>query len=287
LSLADLPTVLALLILVPGLLLVFIDVMLRLNDFPTKTDRRLYGVVGGAALWIAMVEGGRRLRRKQKDRCLDVISWLFPDLPVYEVGGVHFQLFGWISAGSVPEARVMLLSQNCHRGGRILSVDVPPQYGRGYAGAVPLTFEVVLGDAGVVMSVASCPLTSVAPKECFDVKARVVVKSSGRRVRLRHGFAPETPLMQAGEVVAALQHPVHLALSLARAGTRTEAPLVLVPAPELDALPWPTSMHHPVWSPNGGWQLEGASRELLKRLSIPYGSLRAEERPPDPRARTS
>ncbi|HLY11588.1 MAG TPA: hypothetical protein VKW04_19965 [Planctomycetota bacterium] len=270
----DVPTILALVAFILGGATVFIDVLCRLNDFETKSSfvRIMYWAFGFSVLWLAWVRWGGW--RRAKDRCLDVLGWLYPDLVVYEVDGVHFLVLGWISGPSTPAFRVLLFAQNCHRGSRILNLDLIAKYGSPLYGEEPLRFRVQLGDAGVLMGLATRALSPGPTKGLFEVKASVQVKTSGSRVRSRRGLAPETALMEVAEVMAVAHHPIHSLLSAAvPQGQKKEAPVVLERIPELDLAPWPPEPQTALWSRSSGWQVKGPAHDLLARVSELYGAV--------------
>jgi len=250
-----------------------IDVGMRVQNVQQPPGLNPHPVTAVCLGWLLLYGVSERVRRARLDPCVDVLSWLFPiKREVYEVRGVQFQIFGWISPGPQPMARVVALAQNCHRGERSLILALLPKKREALEGDGPFYLSFELKDAEAVAIFDSRPLRLREGVLEFDFKAQVQVQRSGWRVRFRHGFSPKSKWVEPAMLVASIHSPLHGVIHMAtHRKHRDDAPVTLVAQQTPDPLPWPQERVHTVWDAKNRWVLSGASKDWMCLISQPYG----------------
>ncbi len=266
----EIPTVLAILALIPSGFAAIMDFSLERHGFHDASFKGTTVVAAVCAGWLLLFAVAECSRRWRRDPALDVISWLLPSRPVFEVRGTQFQITGWMSSGEAPQARILVLAQNCHGGERELIVSLTPRYPRALGSPDPVVLEIPLKESGAMLAFETRPVVLREGALEFDLRARVRIKTLGWRTRLRRGTSPKSKWLEPAQMLIHAHNPVFMAAHLATARKNPhQAPLTLaaLEAPEPHA--WPAEKVATVWGPKSGWVLAGPSRDWMSRWSQP------------------
>jgi hypothetical protein len=264
----ELPTVLAILALIPFGFAAIMDFSLERHGFHDQTTKGPTAIAAVCAGWLLLFGIAEWSRRWRRDPVLDVISWLLPSRPVFEVRGTHFQITGWLNSGKSPQARILVLAQNCHRGERELTITLLPRNPRGLGTSEPVVLEISLKDSGVMLAFETRPLALREGAMEFDLQVRVRIKTLGWRTRLRRGISPKSKWLEPAQMLIHAHNPVFMVAHLATARRNPEqAPLTLAAQETPEPHPWPAEKVVPVWGPKSGWVLGGPARDWMGQWS--------------------
>jgi len=254
--------------LIPSGFATIMGFSLSKHGFPDDSFTPWSAIAAVCATWLVLFGAAQWTRRWKLDPCLDVISWLLPSRAVYEVGGTHFQISGWLTSGKTPYVRVLVLAQNNHRGKRELTVTLIPRNLRTVDPSGPLEITIPLEDSGAAVAFESRRLVLREGALEFDLMARVRITTMGTRTRLRRGISPQSKWLEPAKTLIQLHHPAFaLADMVVRQKDRDQAPVTLIAQEPTEPHPWPLERVHHVWSPEAGWMQAGPARDWLCQWS--------------------
>jgi hypothetical protein len=248
----------------------------RLKPGVARSRWAMQACVGCAGV-VALSILSEVLRRTLKDRCLDVLAFLYPELRVHEVRGVHLALLGTMGReeGDIV-GRMILLVQNCHLGKRRVAVKVSPAGTCAFLGGGALSFDVHLGPAEVRAIFVRRVLDQKVDLASFNLKADVRVQTLGRRVRYRLGYGLAT--LDPALVNAISLSTGHITLRSGQLQLAAVAPGSLVwvegPVPFSPLEGGKSETSHSLWTRDQTWSTDPVLLEWLSATSTPFRTLR-------------